>query len=599
MLNRDWRTRAAVGFAVVGALSCVGVASAAPGDLDTSYGQGGTAIIDFGSSAAINALAMQSDGKVIGVGTQYNSSAVGTLEAMRLTTQGRLDPAYGSAGMASFGPSSLDENATAAALQNDGKLVIAGDAALTTPGSSRDTLIGRLSGDGTPDATFGPAGGNGLETINFGADEFVRGMTLRPNGQIDLAGYQVVSNAYHQMVVQVNNPAGSPDTTFQSNGIWTDTSPSSQSTAYGIALDTSTGTLNTAAETFASVGAPDDIEDTGVEQLNSFTHPEGRPGDNRTTAVASLPDGSYLVAGSTNAFGSNDFMVTRVGGTGTFGSNQMVTVDLGGTDGVSGMAVQPDGKIVLAGNTTSGANTQIGVVRLQPNGQLDTTFGHNGIAIVNLSALGKPTAEAVSLQPNGDIVVGGFIKPAGTGTHNEFLVVRLHGDAGGATTGTGGGGTGGGTGGAGSGGTGGTGGSAVPRCHGLTATIVGTNANDRLKGTPKRDVIVGLGGNDRISGAGGNDVICAGPGNDRVFGGAGNDVLDGGNGNDTLQGQAGNDTLYGGNGNDTLAGNGGKDNLQGGPGKDALSGGAGNDTLAGGPGKDSLTGGPGLNHDQQ
>jgi hypothetical protein len=69
MLNRDWRTRAAVGFAVVGALSCVGVASAAPGDLDTSYGQGGTAIIDFGSSAAINALAMQSDGKVIGVGT--------------------------------------------------------------------------------------------------------------------------------------------------------------------------------------------------------------------------------------------------------------------------------------------------------------------------------------------------------------------------------------------------------------------------------------------------------------------------------------------------------------------------------------------------
>ena len=230
MLKRDWRTRTAAGLAVLaGALSCAGVASAAPGDLDTSFGQNGAAVVDLGSTAAISALATQSDGRVIGVGTQYNSSAVGTAEAVRLTTQGKLDPTYGSGGKAAFGPTSLDENATAAALQNDGKLVIAGDAALTTPGSGRDTLIGRLDTDGLPDATFGPAGGHGLETLNFGADEFVRAMTLRPNGQIDLAGYQFVSNVFHQMVAQVNNPAGSADTTFQSNGIWTD--PFNQSTA--------------------------------------------------------------------------------------------------------------------------------------------------------------------------------------------------------------------------------------------------------------------------------------------------------------------------------------------------------------------------------
>jgi hypothetical protein len=90
---------------------------------------GGVAIVDFGTTAGLNALATQSDGKVIGIGTQYDSSAVGTVEAIRLTTQGRLDPTYGSAGRAAFGPTALDENATAAALQNDGKLVIAGDAA--------------------------------------------------------------------------------------------------------------------------------------------------------------------------------------------------------------------------------------------------------------------------------------------------------------------------------------------------------------------------------------------------------------------------------------------------------------------------------------
>ena len=361
------------------------------------------------------------------------------------------------------------------------------------------------------------------------------------------------------------------------------------------------------------MGAPNDLEETSVGQTSASTHPAGLPGDNHAAAVASLPDGSYLVAGYTNAFTNGDFMVTRVGGTGTFGQNEMATVDLGGTDSASAMAIQPDGKIVLAGNTSSGATNQIGVVRLLPSGQLDPSFGKNGIAIPNLSAFGRPTATAVSLEPNGDIVVGGFVRPAGTGTHNEFLAVRLHGDAvasgggGGTGGGSGTGGTGGGgTGGTGGGGSGGSGGTAM--CHGLKATIVGTNANDKITGTRKRDVIVGLGGDDRISGAGGNDVICGGAGNDRVLGGPGSDVLDGGGGNDNLQGQAGNDSLQGGNGkdalaggggNDTLAGNGGKDNLQGGPGKDALSGGGGNDTLAGGPGKDSLSGGAGHNQDHQ
>jgi len=93
MLNRDWRPCAAAGLAVVaGALSCVTVASAAPGDLDTSYGQNGAAVVDFGSAAAVSALTVQGDGKVIGVGTQYNSSAVGTVAAMRLTTQGGSIP---------------------------------------------------------------------------------------------------------------------------------------------------------------------------------------------------------------------------------------------------------------------------------------------------------------------------------------------------------------------------------------------------------------------------------------------------------------------------------------------------------------------------
>ena len=151
-------------------------------------------------------------------------------------------------------------------------------------------------------------------------------------------------------------------------------------------------------------------------------------------------------------------------------------------------------------------------------------------------------------------------------------VARLQGDPRG-------GGGGGGDGGGGNGGNG-----RAPRCAGKTATIVGTNARDRLKGTSRADVIVGLGGNDTISGLGGNDVIC---------GGAGNDKISGGGGSDRTYGEAGNDTLSGGDGKDKLSGGAGADKLSGGDGKDSLSGGDGKDRLSGGDGKDSLNGGGG------
>jgi CSLREA domain-containing protein len=90
----------------------------------------------------------------------------------------------------------------------------------------------------------------------------------------------------------------------------------------------------------------------------------------------------------------------------------------------------------------------------------------------------------------------------------------------------------------------------LTQCRGRTATIVGTNGPDKLKGTKRADVIAAFGGKDKVSGLKGNDVICGGPGKDK---------LNGGKGNDKLYGEAGKDTLKGGPG---------KDKLKGGPGKD-------------------------------
>jgi Ca2+-binding RTX toxin-like protein len=88
--------------------------------------------------------------------------------------------------------------------------------------------------------------------------------------------------------------------------------------------------------------------------------------------------------------------------------------------------------------------------------------------------------------------------------------------------------------------------SAAAKCQGKRATIVGTGADNKLKGTRKADVIVAKGGDDSVSGRGGKDRICGGGGKDRLRGGGGNDRLFGQAGNDKLTDTAGHNVLNGG-----------------------------------------------------
>ncbi|HXS32346.1 MAG TPA: calcium-binding protein [Solirubrobacterales bacterium] len=130
-----------------------------------------------------------------------------------------------------------------------------------------------------------------------------------------------------------------------------------------------------------------------------------------------------------------------------------------------------------------------------------------------------------------------------------------------------------------------------PRCHGRRAKIVGTEADDVLRGTPGRDVIWGAGGDDTILGSLGNDLLCGGPGTDLIHGGRGNDLADGGAGDDDrVIGDLGDDKLLGGSGSaDEVAGSLGIDTLSGGPGDlDFVHGDYGYDRMDGGPGQGDI-----------
>ncbi len=123
--------------------------------------------------------------------------------------------------------------------------------------------------------------------------------------------------------------------------------------------------------------------------------------------------------------------------------------------------------------------------------------------------------------------------------------------------------------------------------------IVGTNSNDKIKGTNDNDLILGLDGKDKIDGKKGNDCIYGGDGKDYLKGHHGDDEIHGGDGNDKLHGHNGNDKLFGDAGNDKITGNKGLDEIHGGDGDDKITGNNHDDQLFGDAGNDKIMGGNG------
>ncbi len=219
----------------------------------------------------------------------------------------------------------------------------------------------------------------------------------------------------------------------------------------------------------------------------------------------------------------------------TFGTDGRVEISNSGV--ASSVAIQPDGKIVVAGTVTSnddpttGVNVDFALVRLNANGQLDGTFNGDGrvrtsfSADLTLSTQRTDGGFAVAIQPNdGRIVVAGGSRLTSVVGEASFAVARYH-----AFT-----------------------------CNGANVTILGTNGPDTIFGlrignslidqpglSEFNDVIHGLGGDDIINGLGGNDIICGGDGNDTLIGGRGSDVLIGGGGSDAMDGGSGTDTCVG------------------------------------------------------
>ena len=333
------------------------------GSPDMTFDNDGKRIEDPGTrETSGRGMVIQPDGKILVAGYTDTDSTYWDFVVARYNTNGSLDQSFGVEGAATADFGTTQDEGVAVALAPDGKIVVVGST-LEQQTQNYDIAVARFHANGNPDLTFN---GTGKLVLPIGlANDWGRGVTVQPDGKIVIVGSTDVPQGNSDVAVVRLTQSGSLDNTFNGTG-----------------------------KAVTAVGLNND-------EANS---------------VAILPDGKIVASGvAYNGPSDADFAVVRYTAAGvpdnTFGSFGRQITPIGvAFDIANGLAVQPDGKILLAGYSTnvSGTTAQYAVVRYGTNGQPDSTFDNDGIVTTTIG-LTVSVGTDVAVQPDGKIVVGGAV----------------------------------------------------------------------------------------------------------------------------------------------------------------------------------------------
>ncbi len=416
-------------------------AMADAGDLDLSFGTDGqviTTINGYGGTASSVAI-QKSDGKIVAVGS---SSIDGDFDfsIVRYNTNGSLDISFGKGGIVTV---HFEDNdyAKAVAIQSDGKIVVAGYSKIS---GDYDFSIVRLYSNGNLDTTFGEYG-DGKETVSFSGNDYANAVAIQSDGKIVAAGY-AHNGTDHDFAFLRLTSDGSPDTDFGTSGDGTVT-VDFEYDEYDFCGDddyANAVAIQSDGKIIAAGYADDGTDkDFALVRLTSNGSPDtsfGASGDGTVTvdfgynnyakAVAIQSDGKIIVAGYADGDTDKDFAIVRLTSNGSpdtsFGGsgNGTRTVDFGSNDYANAVAIQSDGKIIAAGTAHFLGDNDFAITRLNSAGNLDTSFGQNADGTVTLNFdWYDDSANAVAIQSDGKIVVAGC---ASDGATDNFAMARFH-----------------------------------------------------------------------------------------------------------------------------------------------------------------------------
>jgi uncharacterized delta-60 repeat protein len=332
-------------------------------------------------------------------------------------------------------------------VQADGKIVVGG---YYDTASYRDFFALRYNADLTLDNSFDT---DGIAPHDIWGNDHAESLIIQPDGKILLGGVTNVGSdmgCCDEFAVARLNPDGSTDLPFgdetpdaghitidiDSAWDWGRTlalrsdgrillgghvDPGDWNLNIALLGLNADGTLDPTFNPGGTYGMSPNEESIVVTSVNS--------GSDYGNSIALQADGKILLAGATHNGTDWDWFIVRYEADGdldtTFGTGGIVTTDLRGYDDWgNSIALQSDGKIVFGSKSSNGTDNDFAVVRYNTDGSLDTTFGTGGKVFTPIGS-GNDEGEAVTLQSDGKIVLAGY---TWNGTDHDFAVVRYNTD---------------------------------------------------------------------------------------------------------------------------------------------------------------------------
>ncbi len=426
-------------------------AESAPGDLDPEFGTDGIVFFDQGEIERWHKVLPLPNGGILVAGWTGSSSSIATSKHIaRLDSKGDQVPSFGNQGQVTLNLGILPSPATDRSAIDDmialpgGKIlaVVSENYTLSSVARTKVSVI-RLQANGSLDPAFG---GNGIVVIDTLRSniQYVTRVALDPQGRIFIVG-----GASRNSVAAIRlTPEGHLDSTFSGDGMakhhlageaWPESMAVQPDGKIVVVGSVSNSVSDPNKNLMACRILPDGNLDPDFANSGKLTLDiHGR--DDIANAVCIRPNGKIIVAGSSRAqngvnenYDQSLFVGLDENGQldNSFGAEGIVVIDASSgllDQGVAAATLMQDGRIVATSTVLySGGGTRFAAIRLMPSGIPDSTFSAGGsVQIPGTEApSGSDWARDIALDPSGGIlVIGGADNPQGRGG----VLVRLKGD---------------------------------------------------------------------------------------------------------------------------------------------------------------------------